>query len=167
VQKFKRVEQDFRCISSIQLSAATSLEMRESELAPYGITIQSGRVIYAIKYLEEKATASEISKLICRKPHSVFEILHRMEARGLVRRNRRNISDNLTFTLTEKGEQVFQNTFYPTLNNIHDLLSFMSDEEEEELINKLLEIIKRVSKKLGTPTPEINDLSFRSFGDKK
>ena len=35
--------------------------------------------------------------------------------------------------------------------------------EEQDLIRKLVEIIDRVSEKLGIAAPQINDLSFRSF----
>lgn len=85
------------------------LKARDNELKPFGVSSIQVGVMYAVKTAGGAPTASEISRLLLRKPASVYELLNRMENQGLVRCLRTSEGrKEVRVTLTEKGETIYR-----------------------------------------------------------
>ncbi|MBI2857797.1 MAG: winged helix-turn-helix transcriptional regulator [Chloroflexi bacterium] len=80
---------------------------RQKELNQYGISVRQSAVLSAIEAIGDKATPAEISRWTLREPHSVSEVLNRMEKAGLVQKVKDLDRKNLVrVTLTNKGREV-------------------------------------------------------------
>ncbi len=122
--------------------------LREKELFQYGITPERAGVLYAVHVIGERATPAEISRFLLREPHSVSDLLHRMEAEGLVKKlkdlDRKNL---IRVVLTDKGRKVCKQT--AKRDSIHEVISSLS-EEEQKLLRALLEkLCEKTLKELG------------------
>jgi DNA-binding MarR family transcriptional regulator len=113
-------------------------------------------VLMAIHNLGEKATPTEISRLIIRDSQTISEILNRMEKDKLINRikdttnNKRKI-----ISLTEKGRQAY----YLSLNreSIHSIMSCLSIEEQKQFTSclaKLAEASLKVNQVLDGSHPK-------------
>ena len=121
------------------LSQATTAMSRvaDKELGKVGISMMQAAVLFFVKNAEEPATPAEISRWLFREPHTVSQLLMRMEKQGLVKRTKDLDSKNMVrITLTEKGEQAYQQQ--TEVRVISKILSSLSPEE----CNKLGALIK-------------------------
>ena len=105
---------------------------RRKELVQYNISPRQAAVLFAIQAIDGKATPAEISRWLFREPHSVSELLSRMEKRGLVRKVKDLKGKNLVrLVLTEKGcEAYYQST---KRESIHKIKSSLTEEERQQL----------------------------------
>ena len=109
---------------------------REKELNRYGITpVQSG-TLFAIHNLGDQATISRIGLRIMRKPHSVLNLLQRLENHGMVKKQKSgNGRTPATYTLTPKGHEAYLNS--TKRESVHRALSALTDVEKQRLENYL------------------------------
>jgi len=120
----------------------------EKELRQYGISPEEAAVLFIVQTLGNKATPSEISRWLLRKPHTVSGILSRMEKRGLVTKNRDLDRKNLVrVRLTEKGEQAYHQS--TRIDSIHKMMASLSEEERQQLSSHLKTLRDRAFKELG------------------
>lgn len=122
------------CVAKDEMNRA-----RQRELQRYRTTIMQSTVLSAIKAIGKKVTPTDISQRLVRKPHSVSELLSRMEKEGLLRRVKDlENKSQVRVTLTEKGNK----TYYQSKKreSIHEIMSCLSDEEREQLGSYLLKL---------------------------
>jgi len=82
---------------------------RENEVRPFGISAWQSGLMWILKAAREPCTLAEISQAMFREPHTVSEMVTRMQKRGLVKKTRsRTNKSQVTVTLTKKGEEVFE-----------------------------------------------------------
>ena len=86
------------------------LRARDQELREDGIMFTQCAVLARIKIAGDKANPSEIARRMSREPHSISQIIGRMEKSGLVRRVPDSSRNNkrIKIEITEKGEQIYQ-----------------------------------------------------------
>jgi len=102
------------------------------ELSQVGISMIQGAVLFFVKNAKEPVTPSQISRWLFREPHTVSQLLMRMEKHGLVKRTKDLDSKNMVrITLTEKGEQAYQQQ--TEVRVISKILSSLSPEECDKL----------------------------------
>ncbi len=91
------------------MQTRTALVMsRNHDLNRYGITHIEEGILFAIQAIGNKATPSEISRWLLRKPHSIFDVLRRMERKGLIINVKDLDRKNLVRVgMTEKGWQIY------------------------------------------------------------
>lgn len=107
------------------------------------LTGAESAALFAIKLIGEKATPSQISRFLLRTPHSIGSLLERMEKEGYVKRVKDLKRKNLVrVSLTEKGKRVYDEA--SRRESIHNILSVLSDEEQEQMMNCLTKLQKRV-----------------------
>lgn len=112
------------------------LKAREKELRPHGITATQAAALFAIEYIGNEATATDISQWLLREHHSVSGLLSRMEKEGLISRSKGfPIRSLARFTLTEKGRQAYYQSAKRTC--IHNTMRGLS-QEECQLLSSLL-----------------------------
>jgi DNA-binding MarR family transcriptional regulator len=109
---------------------------RERELSVHEITPEQTEVLLAVQALGNKATPAAISRSTLREPHTISGLINRMEAKGLLTKNkdleRRNL---IRVELTEKGKQAFKESI--NRKAIFDVIGELKPEERVELCNYL------------------------------
>jgi DNA-binding MarR family transcriptional regulator len=103
--------------------------------------------LFIVQAIGEKATPAEITRWILRKPHTVTELLKRMEKEGLVTRTKDLERKNMVrISITEKGRQAYQKS--TERKSIHKLMSSLSQEERQPLMASLVKLRGKALKEL-------------------
>ena len=111
----------------------------DSELSQAGISMMQAAVLVFVKNSKEPVIPAHISRWLFREPHTVSQLLMRMEKQGLVKRTKDlNRKNQVRITLTAKGEQAFQQK--SEMRGIGRILSTITPEE----CNKLGESLKKL-----------------------
>lgn len=123
-------------------------ELRNRELKKYRITGWQSSVLFLVKLFGEYATPSNLSYWTLRKPHSISELLSRMEKQGFVTRVKDlDNKSSVRIALTDKGEEAYKLAANRT--SIHRVLDYLNEEESEGLIVKLKEMRNNAYAELG------------------
>ena len=131
---------------------------RQHELRRYNLSPRQSAVLFIIRAIGDKVTPAKISRWLLREPHSVSEIINRMEKQGLVKKVRDLDRKNLVrIELTEKGSEVYNQVI--KRDSIHTIMSALSDEERRQFSSTLKTIrdraLKESGKELRTPFPPL------------
>ena len=121
---------------------------RQKELRRYGISATRSAALFAIQAIGDKETPAQISRWLFREPHSVSELLKRMEKEGLVRRIRDLDKKNLVrVELTERGAEAY----YQSLKHesIYRIVASLSEEKCQQLVSCLETLRDEALKELG------------------
>ncbi|MFC2060677.1 MarR family winged helix-turn-helix transcriptional regulator, partial [Chloroflexota bacterium] len=81
------VDREFILWWLLQQTSTIIFNARERELREFGISPIQAAILYIMMSLGESPTPAEIARRVLRKPHSVSQILNRMEKAGLVTRS--------------------------------------------------------------------------------
>ena len=80
---------------------------------------------------KNKVTPAEISRQLLKDPHSISQLLVRMEKRGLVKNIKGLPRKNMIrVKLTSKGQKAFKNSLES--NNLGKIFSILSEDEKEQ-----------------------------------
>ncbi len=121
---------------------------RQKELHRYGISAIRSAALSAIQAIGGKATPAEISRWLFREPHSVSELLSRMEREGLVTKTKDLDRKNLVrIELTDKGYDAYYQSM--TQESIYKIMSSLSYEECQQLMSCLRTLRDEALKELG------------------
>jgi MarR family multiple antibiotic resistance transcriptional regulator len=132
---------------------------RERELHSQHISERHAQLLFMIELIGRNATPAKIAKWLFREPHSISEIIDRMEKQGLLKKvkdlERKN---QVRIVITKKGQEYYQRSFIP--KNIPDILSVLPNDERKQFISSLMKLrktaIKRVGIKYEVPLPPID-----------
>ncbi len=113
---------------------------RTRELARFGISPRKSATLFIIQALGGETTPGEIAPHLFREPHSVSEILTRMETEGLVKKtnNQDGKGHRTRITLTEKGKQLYIHSL--ERKSIQEIVSCLSLKERQQLRSLLLKL---------------------------
>jgi DNA-binding MarR family transcriptional regulator len=130
------------------------LRARERDYARYGISNERRAVLFIIQNSGGHATPVEIARGLFRELHSVTEMLKRMEADGLISRQKGPGRSKIEVKLTEKGLDVFKQS----LHNKTDerIFSVLTKREREALSSILFKLRSKVLQDLGIPEWHLN-----------
>ena len=130
------------------------LRARERDYARYGISNERRAVLFIIQNSGGHATPVEIARGLFRELHSVTEMLKRMEADGLISRQKGPGRSKIEVRLTEKGLDVFKQS----LHNKTDerIFSVLTKRERETLSSILFKLRSKVLQDLGIPEWHLN-----------
>jgi DNA-binding MarR family transcriptional regulator len=121
---------------------------REKELQRYGVSPEQVGVIFIVQALNNKATPSEIARLILRQPHTVSALIERMAEKGFVKKvhdlDRKNL---VRVSLTEKGQKVYEHS--TKRGPIHRIMSTLTDGERTQLRHLLEKLHGQARKEIG------------------
>ena len=121
---------------------------RQKELDRYSISGRQSGVLSAIHSIGPKATPAKISRWVLREPHTVSEILSRMEKRGLVTKVRDlDRKNQIRIQLTDKGRQAYRQA--SKRSSIASIMACLSDEEREQLVASLDKLRSEALKAMG------------------
>ena len=124
------------------------LRSRMKEIAEYNVSPTKAYILSAIEDLGDKATPTRIAQWRLREPHSISEILSRMEKEGLVKRVRDLKNKSMVrIELTKKGQEIKSITSrrYP----IHKIMSSLNKEQRQQLKQCLQILLEHSLKEIG------------------
>jgi DNA-binding MarR family transcriptional regulator len=135
---------------------------RQKELMPYNISEIRAALLFIIELIGHDATPAKVSRWLFREPHSISEIVDRMEKQGLVRKvkdlDRKN---QVRIELTENGQEFYKTSLVPDC--IPKIASVLSEEERKLFISSLVKLreaaIKHAGMKYEIPLPPLDDRS--------
>lgn len=142
-------DQDYNLWILLSQTRHVIARARKKELRKYNISAIQAGALFVIHALGDKAIPAEISRWLFREPHSVSELLNRMEKQGLVKKVRDLERKNqVRVVLTEKGRETYshQSTNPEPIGRI---MSSLSDEERRQLRSYLLKLRDSTMKELG------------------
>ena len=118
--------------------SVTSLILQRAwgmELGQIGLTVPQTLVLIMVQSSPEPITPMKLSKLLHREPHTISALLSRMEAQGLVKKERNLERGNwVRVTLTKKGKEAYQRQIVAKkVRNITECLS----KQELDALNKM------------------------------
>lgn len=138
---------------------------RSRELTKYGITPEESAVLFVLHSMGGKSTPIEISRWLMLEPHSVSQLIQRMERKGLVKKVKDLGRKNLVrVAFTKMGRQAYLMSAERKVT--YSILGSLSDEEYHQLRSCLERLRNQVLKKLGetyTPTFPPSVLSTTDF----
>lgn len=114
-------------IAWAEMSVTSTILRRawEMELAQVGLTVPQTLVLIIVQSSPEPITPMKLSKLMHREPHTISALLTRMEAQGLVKKERNLERGNwVRVSLTKKGKEAYQRQLVARrVRNITECLS--------------------------------------------
>jgi DNA-binding MarR family transcriptional regulator len=118
--------------------SVTSLVLQRAwqmELGQIGLTVPQSLVLITVAGSPEPITPMKLSKMLHREPHTISALLTRMEAQGLVKKERNLERGNwVRVTLTRKGKEAYQRQVGARrVRNVTECLS----KQELESLNKM------------------------------
>ena len=126
----------------------------DSELSQAGISMMQAAVLVFVKNSKEPVIPAHISRWLFREPHTVSQLLMRMEKQGLVKRTKDlDRKNQLRITLTEKGEKAYQTQI--EMRSIGKILSTLTPEECDRLGARLKKLRDEAVKELDSRPREL------------
>ena len=147
-------DEDFMLWVLIAQTRDAILRAREMEYARYGITNERRAVLAIIQNSGGRATPVDIARDLFRELHSVTEMLVRMEKDGLVTRHKGTGRSKIEVSLTEKGLDVFDQSFHNETDT--KIFSALTKKQRERLSQYLWKLRGRTLEHLGIPEWHFN-----------
>lgn len=149
----RRLELTAEMIDWLRLQMATTAlnRARELELAKIGLNTSQAEILYCLKIAREPMTPMRLSRMLCKQPHTVSAMVHRMESRGLVVVKRDMKRKNwIRVSLTKRGEASLN--LWAAATTVPDVaLSSLTDRERKmlssitkKLHGKALELLRQM-----------------------
>ena len=121
---------------------------RHKELVEFNISGDAYSVMFTIDQLGIEATPSAIARLLILEPHSVSQLLTRMQKEGLVRRVRDlEFRNRVRVELTHEGKEVFRKS--QRNRSVRKMMSSLTPEEREQLWSLLAKLRQAALKQIG------------------
>ncbi len=123
------------------------IRVAEKELRALDLTMSQAAVLFWVKTSETPLTPTDLSRLLFRRPHSVYDLLDRMEKQGLVTRTRDPKRKNVTrVILTSEGQLAFGRQ--KRVRAIAGILAELSPQETGMMLAALGKLRKRAIEEL-------------------
>jgi len=129
-------------------------------MSKFGISAIQSAVMLISKMLGKRATPTEISRWLHRKPHSISMLLDRMENAGLVNKVKDLERKNLVrVVMTEKGRDLYQKSLLSRAT-VYGIMNTLDKDELYQLVTILEKLVKASDSNVGYETWE-RTMSFR------
>ena len=145
-------DRDYELYKGLQRTSNLAFKVRGKELSQHGISAMHAAVLDAIREIGREATPAEIARRLVREPHTISNLVTRMEKQGLVRKvndlGRKNL---VRVVMTQKGRNAYAKI--SKRDSTHNLMSGLADEESRQLMRYLRKIQAKAYKGLGKSNP--------------
>lgn len=129
----KASDDDRRLAALIDQTNSAVLKFRARELAPAGISAIEGAVLFALANATNPTTPAEISRWIHRGSDATSRLIQRMEAKGLVAKNKDLDRGNLVrVSMTEKGREAYDHS-RKAVKSEHHPIARLSERQKAQL----------------------------------
>lgn len=123
-------------------------KVRQRELGRFRITVDQSSVLACMKDLGSESTVGEISSRILREKHTIFEILSRMEEKGLIQKIKETGKKKVKYRLTAKGAEISKKES-SNRHSIQNIFSSLDKDERIQFKRLLYKLLKKTLKELG------------------
>ena len=148
-----KLEEDFALFTLLSQTRDTLTKARQWELRPVGINMIQAAVLYMVKSTGGTTTPAEISRWLFREPNTVFVVVNRMVAQGLLEKTKDLDNRHLArVSLTEKGKTALQKS-RARRQKISRIMSCLSEEERIHLKAMLQKVRDHGLEELGIDMP--------------
>ena len=121
---------------------------RQFELDKYNISVVQAAALMVIHAFAGQATPTDIARWLFQEPHSVSELMSRMEKIGLVKKVKDPIKKRrVRISLTDKGKEIYLSKSSKT-EMMYKIISCLSDEEHEQFSSMLQRLLNTTVKEL-------------------
>lgn len=101
-----KADKEFTLAALVMQVADILVKTRERELLPQNLSATAAEILFLVDAMGEDITPAKIGRMMLREPHTVTQILIRMESHGLIKRTKNMERKNqIRITLTAKGEK--------------------------------------------------------------
>ena len=146
------IDRSFELYKWLQRTSNLAFKVRGKELGRYGISAMHAAVLDTIQEIGHKATPAEIARHMVREPHTISNLVVRMEKQGLVRKvndlGRKNL---VRVVLTPKGKEAYAKISKRV--STRKLMSDMSEEEFRQMMQFMQKIQAKAYESLGKNNP--------------
>ena len=135
-------DQDYQLWALLHQVDRAIYKARENEVRPMGISPMQAGIMYILDASDKPVPFNELARWLFREPHTVSELITRMEKQGLVKRIKsRGKKNTIGAVLTKKGQEVLrkQNEARRVLRRIVSTLSVEEIESLKSCLEKLRE----------------------------
>jgi MarR family transcriptional regulator, organic hydroperoxide resistance regulator len=150
-------DRDYELYGLVIVATELILKARHNELKEHNIDAARSGVLLTIGALGDRATPVAIGQQVLRTRHSISELLSRAEKDGLVEKrwdlDRKN---GVRVVLTPKGEEVYRRSRGGEA--LPRIMSFLSQEERDDLKSLLLRLLSEAVKTAGLTPPRFADI---------
>lgn len=148
MKNFPSMGEDYELWLLLAQTRQLMLKAWQKELNQYNISARHISVLHVIQAIGHRATPAEISRWLYSEPHSVSELLSRMEKQGLVRKVKDLEAKNqVRIVVTGKGREICYQV--AELEIVRNMISSLSEEERQQLRLHLLKLRHKALKELG------------------
>jgi len=123
-------------------------KVRQKELKSLGITPEQSAALAVIHALGDHAIASEVSRVLFRKPNSMTILLRRLEKQGLIKKTpdpaRKNV---IKLSLTAKGQKCYLGA--SKLNDVSNIMFKLTEKQRKQLWESLEKIRNNALQSVG------------------
>jgi DNA-binding MarR family transcriptional regulator len=142
-----KLDEYYRIWLLLSQTRSAIFKLRHKKVGYYLHPNQAAALI-SVWALNGKVTPATLARRLFLEPHTVSELIIRMEKKGLVtkKRDRKNATV-VRITITKKGREVCQKSMGQEL--IHQVVSRLSDEQRAQLETSLEILFQEAIKQLG------------------
>lgn len=134
-------DDDFNILALVEHTAHAILLARERELRQYGISSRLAAALIAIRAMDNNATPTDVSRWLLREPHTITELLNRMDRDGYIHRHQDRHKKNVVrIAMTEKGREAYLDSL--KRDSYHKMAASLTDAERKELRRILTKVWK-------------------------
>ncbi len=143
---------DFSLWSMLHQTRQLMFLVREEELGQHDLSTIESSVLFVIQAIEQtgetQATLGEIARWLFRRPHTISQLVDRMERKGLVTKvNLADTRNSKKIVLTERGREAYKKSV--ERRSVHRIMSALSDDDRKALRSCLAKLYKKSVKELG------------------
>jgi DNA-binding MarR family transcriptional regulator len=133
-------------------------KVRHKKVGQYLPPNQAAALV-SIWTLEGQVTPATLARRLFLEPHSVSELIIRMEKKGLVTKTKDNVRGNVVrISITDKGRDVCLRAMGQDF--IHKIMSALSDKERKQLHACLMLLYTRAVEELGIEADQVTSGEF-------
>jgi DNA-binding MarR family transcriptional regulator len=141
------LSEDYRLWLLLNKTRSSIYKLRHKKVGQYLPPNQAAAMV-TVWLLDGQATPLEVSRQLFLEPHSVSELVDRMERKGLVSKRKDPRKKNVVrLSITEKGRELCEKVMGKEL--IRDVMSSLKKEEQEQLWSLLSKVFKASLLELG------------------
>ena len=119
----------------------------ETELRPLGVSPIAMGVLFLLQYSTEPVSLTELSRWLFRQPHTVSELIARMEKQGLVTKKSSKKKGMVRVSLSKKGNDIL-NSYWDHMQAVRRIVSCLSEEENRNLMEYLSKLRQKTLEEL-------------------
>jgi len=147
VEKSISIDEYYRLWLLLSQTRSAIFKVRHKKVGQYLHPNQAAALV-TVWALNGQVTPAILSRHLFLEPHTVSELIIRMEKKGLVEKNRdRKMGNVVRISITQKGREVCQQAMGQDL--IRRIISALSDEQREQLGSYLKILYSEALKELG------------------